>query len=150
MCTLARDNSVIPGVAFPSARTPIKEVPGFARLDFRPWITCCSKSSEIGFWSYPLRRISVPPEPIIRYRRYLFNGVPPQPNCPSVNVPFRVRIVITEGWCLTFDSPIPESMGYNVSHLLCATIITIQPQTAVKLHGVFASRWKSLAYSPKL
>ena len=132
MCTLARYHSVIPGVAFPSARAPIREASGFARLDFRLEIPCCLGSRQAGFWSYPLHRISVPVEPTIRYSRYLFNCVAPHPSCPLAGVlslEEKVRIVVLKGWCFIIDSACPGR------HASTSTIYAAQskPQYSSKL-----------------
>ena len=84
----------------------------FAMPGFRLWIPYCGGSSQTGFCHCTLRRVSDPPEPILGPPRYLFKGVPPQPNCPSTVVPTRkrasVRDMVTERRCSTFASPSPR------------------------------------------
>ena len=59
-------------------------------------------SGQASFWLYPLRRVSVPPELAFGPPRFLFKGVPPQPNCPSAVVPgymASVRGEVANVWC---------------------------------------------------
>lgn len=42
-----------------------------------------------------------------------------------------------------------QKPGFDASHLLCAIIITITRQVAVKLHGVFVPHWESPACTPE-
>jgi hypothetical protein len=74
--------------------------------------------------------------------------VPPQPNCPPavVSAPYGagkrhdcVRAVF-QGRLPQF----PEEPGYNGSRLRSANTTTSQQQAAVKLHGVFSSRWETV------
>lgn len=86
MRALGRDNSVIPRIAFQSALALINKAQWFARPRFRDCDSLPLKHNKAGFCPYTLRRISKPAEPTIGLRRYLFDGVPPQPNCPFAGV----------------------------------------------------------------
>ena len=65
----------------------------FAKPGFRLCIPYCGGYSQTGFCLCTLRRVSDPPEPILGPPRYFFKGVPPQPNCPPIVVPTRLRRV---------------------------------------------------------
>ena len=84
----------------------------FAKPDFRLWIPYSGGSSQTGFCLCTLRRVSDPPEPIFGPPRYFFKGVPPQPNCPPIVVPTRLRASVrdmaTDGRCSNGASPSPR------------------------------------------
>src|SRR3989344_4835397 len=77
------------------------------------------------------------------------NSVPPQPNCPTVGVPFRVSNVKHNEQCYTFGYTFPFGKVVDASCLRYAPHFTLQRQPTVKFHGVFASHWKSLASAPE-
>ena len=54
---------------------------------FRILVCCCSKPSQAGFYHCILRWVPDPPEPTFGRPCYLFEGVAPHPNCPSIDVP---------------------------------------------------------------
>ncbi len=125
-----------------------------AKPGFRLWIPCCGGSSQAGFCLCTLRRVSVPPEPTFGPPRYFFKGVPPQPNCPATVVPtlhgagkrHGCRRAVFHG-CLPQS---PERLGSDSSRLHSASASISQQQTAVKLHGVFSSRWEFVDCSATL
>lgn len=71
---------------------------------------------------YTLRWISVPPELTFGRAWYHFKPVPPQPNCPSTDVPqttkFKVRNTVIRKWCLK-----------KANHINLATYNRILPLT---------------------
>lgn|GEM_PF-3176497 len=87
MWTLARDDSVTPGVTFLSPLPPTGGRQRIARPGFRPGVPYCQGPRQAPFWPCPLPRVSVPGEGTFGRPRYLFEGVPPQPNCPPAAVP---------------------------------------------------------------
>ena len=147
MGALARDEPVIPGVIFLSPIGPHQWGLGrIAKPSFRFWIPCFGGSSQAGFWLCPLRWVSVPSEPTFGPPRFLFKGVPPQPNCPPAVVP---ETFVSGKRCshqrAVFHCRLrqsPKRTGLNGSRLHYAKAATSQQQAAVKLHGVFFSRWE--------
>jgi len=122
-----------------------------ARPGFPPWTPCPGGSSQAGFCPCTLRGVSVPPEPTFGPPRYLFKGVPPQPNCPPAVVPAppgagerRSREWAVFHWRLQG----PRRGPFTASRLRSAPPTTSQRQAAVKLHGVFSSRWGQVDFSP--
>ena len=126
----------------------------FAKPDFRLWIPCFGGSSQTGFCLCTLRRVSDPPEPIFGPPRYFFKGVPPQPNCPPIVVPTRLRRVGERHGrkrsVFHFRLPSPRRDRIDGSRLRSAITTTSQRQAAVKLHGVFLSRWEFVDRSSTL
>ena len=60
----------------------------------------------------------------------------------------KVSNVNFEGWCFIFRLFPNLRPKLNDYHLLCTTKLTLQHKTVVKFHGVYASRWRSLAFAP--
>lgn len=89
MCTLAEDNSVIPGVT--SLLSPAlmkRETRWFAKPCFRISVPYCLEHCQASFCLYTLRRISDPPELTFGGLCWIVRGVAPHPNCPPIVVPF--------------------------------------------------------------
>ena len=110
MGTLARDEPVIPGVTFLSPPPPTGGRRWIARPGFPPCAPYVQGRSQAGFCPCTLRRVSVPPEPTFGPPRYLFKGVPPQPNCPPAGV-LRLPVVsavVGVGWCYIGASSVPR------------------------------------------
>ena len=122
----------------------------FARPCFRIVVCCGAKPRQAGFCPCTQRQISDLPEPTIGRPCYFFEGVAPHPNCPSIGVLHaEVSNTILQGQCSRFDSEVGWRLLLgNVSCLLSTNSIVSQRQTAVKLHGVFAFRWKVLDCAP--
>ena len=141
---------VNPGVTFQSSQTPIKEVLGFARPDFRLWVLYYWESNQANFCSCTLQPISDRLELTIGHRRYHFDGVPPQPNCPPAGVP-SFESKQREFWRVVFHLRLLHSQknALNNYYLRYATNLTSQLQATVKFHGVFTSHWNSLAFAPE-
>ena len=84
----------------------------FAKPGFRLCIPYFGGYSQTGFCLCTLQRVSVPPEPILGPPRYLFKGVPPQPNCPPIVVPAPQRALVRDmaakGRCSIVAYPNPR------------------------------------------
>ncbi len=153
MGTLARDEPVIPGVTFLSPPSPIGGRRWIARPGFPPCAPYCQGRSQAGFCPCTLRWVSVPPEPTFGPPRYLFEGVPPQPNCPPAVVPgHRPRLAAQPevAGVTSAPPPAPGEAGIDGSRLRSAPPATPQRQAAVKLHRVFSPRWGLLDCSSRL
>ena len=122
----------------------------FARPEFPLWILPCLKSNQADFCPCTLPRISDPSESTFGLRRYLFGGVPPQPNCLPTSVPYlsKVSKIDLRRWYLTFRLIPIRRLSFNNFHLACILKSILQSQATVKLHGVFTSHWGSLAFTP--
>ncbi len=145
MGTLARDQAVTPGVAFPSSRSPTRGLPGFARPRF-PATAPCKGPCQAGFCPCTLRRISDPPEPTFGHRRYLFGGVPPQPNRPPAAVPLSGLAPRPPVAGVSWAHPRGPEAAVHRSPLRCARGAVGQRLAAVKLHGVSPSHRASPAF----
>ncbi len=153
MGTLARDEPVIPGVTFLSPPSPIGGRRWIARPGFPPCAPYCEGHSQAGFCPCTLRWVSVPPEPTFGPPRYLFEGVPPQPNCPPAVVPgHRPRLAAQPEVAGVTSSPppAPGEAGIYGSRLRSVLPVMPQRQAAVKLHRVFSPRWEILDCSSRL
>ncbi len=153
MGTLARDEPVIPGVTFLSPPSPIGGRRWIARPGFPPCAPYCEGRSQAGFCPCTLRWVSVPPEPTFGPPRYLFEGVPPQPNCPPAVVPgHRPRLAAQPEVAGVTSSPppAPGEAGIYGSRLRSVLPVMPQRQAAVKLHRVFSPRWEILDCSSRL
>ena len=82
MCTLGGDDSITPRVTFLSYACLSKRHRGFAKPGFRPCFSFSRRSSQASFCPYTLPQISDLGELTFGHQRYLFVGVPPQPNYP--------------------------------------------------------------------
>jgi len=81
--TLDRHKPVIPVVTF---LTPLPWQSQVCKGSWGPAFAVVSLTEgfvQAGIWPYPLRWVSVPPEPTFGRLRYNLTGVPPQPNSPS-------------------------------------------------------------------
>ncbi|MDN5367145.1 MAG: hypothetical protein PWQ11_556 [Candidatus Diapherotrites archaeon] len=94
MWALARDHSVTPGVTSLTAPAPTSGNRWFARPWFPIGVPHCAEHRQAGFCPCTLRRSSDPPEPTFGHPRYLFGGVPPQPNSPPDVVPGSPRLAV--------------------------------------------------------
>jgi hypothetical protein len=144
MGTLARDEPVIPGVTFLSPPAPTGRGRWIARPGFPLRTPCVRGSCQAGFCPCTLQRVSVPPEPTFGLPRYLFGGVPPQPNCPPAVVPgHRPRLAGQPQVAgVTLAPPrAPGEARIDGSRLRYAPRAIPQRQAAVKLHRVFSPRW---------
>ena len=111
ICTLARDQSVTPGVTCLTARTLTKrECLGSLDPAFAPAFHAFRNTVSPTFVLVPYRRISDPPKSSIGHPCFLFEGVPPQPNYPPAAVlHIEVRDTVSVGWCYIVDSTQPGS-----------------------------------------
>ncbi len=102
----------------------------------------------------------------------LVRGVPPQPNCPPAAVPVSrkklaselqtsrgkryvdSRVVLHVRTNVLSNKRLPPSPDPKTwvrrSHLRYAAANISQQQAAVKLYGVFSSRWRSPEYAPDI
>ena len=67
----------------------------------------------------PYQRISNPLKQSIGRPCFLIEGVPPQPNYPSADVPFRVRNTATVEWCFNFAFAPPARDVSTLPLTLC-------------------------------
>ncbi len=141
MWALARDHSVTPGVTSLTAPAPTSGNRWFARPWFPIGVPHCAEHRQAGFCPCTLRRSSDPPEPTFGHPRYLFGGVPPQPNSPPDAVPglpgkrSKPPGAVSHGRLHG-----PRKGRFDASRLRFARRPRPQRQAAVKLHGVFTSR----------
>ncbi len=149
MWTFTGHEPIIPEVAFLILPAPIKGNRHLARPGFRLWTPRFAGSSQAGFCPCTLPPISDRGEPTFGHPRYLFEGVPPQPNCPPDAVPpFGGKPHSYEWTVLHLRLHGPWRGRFDGSRLLY-TPATMRPhQAAVKLYGVFFSHWGSPAFSP--
>ncbi len=153
MGTLARDEPVIPGVTFLSPPPPTGGRRWIARPGFPPCAPYVQGRSQAGFCPCTLRRVSVPPEPTFGPPRYLFEGVPPQPNCPPAVVPGLRPWLAAQPEVAGVTStppPAPGEAGIDGSRLRSAPPAAPQRQAAVKLHRDFSPRRGPLDYASRL
>jgi hypothetical protein len=87
----------------------------------------------------PLQRISDPLKQSIGRPCFLIEGVPPQPNYPSADVPFGLETQQPKS-SVSISHSCPPQWAFRRSCLRCATVTVFQRQTIVKLHGVFVSQ----------
>ena len=110
------------GYLFCHARPPPTGARAFARPRFPACAPCVQGRSQPGFSPCSLRRSSDPPEPSFGHPRYLFRGVPPQPNRPPAAVPGvypRVSGAAGGGQCSRGASPRPGDRGSLLLPTLC-------------------------------
>jgi len=123
----------------------------FSRPRFPACAPCVQGRSQPGFCPYTLRRSPDPPEPSLGHPRYLFRGVPPQPNCPPAAVP-GVAPRLAEGRRMgSVPGPHPRDpeAPFHCSCLRSASPAPPQRQAAVKLHRDFSPRRGSQDCAPR-
>ena len=120
MWTIGGDKPVILEVPFLSVTWPIKSHGEFFKPNFHSCFPCFSKNSQINFCLYTLLQISDLDEFIFGSHRYIFCGVPPQPNYPPIAVPVRLVDLLKMGGVtlsLSFDrnltSTLPPTLGIH-------------------------------------
>ncbi len=150
MWTLARDDSVTPGVAFLIPPGPTRGPRRIARPGFPLWIPHCAGSSQASFCPCTLPWVSVPGELTLGLPRYLFGGLPPQRNRPPTAVPelssgkrYGPQRAVSHGRLHR-----PRRAGFDASRLRFAPGAVPQRQAAVKLHRDFSSHRGSPDLSP--
>ena len=97
MWTIGGDKPVILEVPFLTSSWSIKNHRWFVKPDFHLCFPCFSKNSQVNFCLYTLLQISDLDEFTFGPHRYLFCGVPPQPNCPPIAVPVRLVVLLKMG-----------------------------------------------------
>jgi len=92
---------------------PIKKHRGVAKPDFHLCIPCRSEYSQTSFCLRTQLQISNPDELVVRPYRYLFDRVPPQPNCPPAGVP-RMRWALSQQMSsITYFAPSFQRMSFD-------------------------------------
>ena len=119
MWTIGCDHSVVLGVTFLSSSGPTNRPWRFAEPAFQLCFPCCSENSQTSFCLYTLLLVSDQDELVFGPYRYLFDRVPPQPNCPLAGVFFRVSISVLRKWCYIVALCMPESMHASLPLTLC-------------------------------
>jgi hypothetical protein len=74
--------------------------------------------------------------------------VPPQPNCPPAGVLLWSKQYEPRRVVLHCRLPVTWRQRINSSYLCYTSRLVPQLQATVKFHGVFTSRWASLAFAP--
>ena len=110
--------------------------------------SCYAKSRQADFCSCTLRWSSDPPESTLGRPRYLFKGMAPHLNSPPTGVLFSSK-GHNFGWVVFhWQLCVSWRKHFFASYLRYTSEGVTQRQAAVKLHGVFASPWGSLDFSP--